>query len=78
LDQLAEEDGALNHSRAGAQVYEEIRESQTEALAHAAAPSETSTSAEYEVMMSVGQSSDSYQITSCSAYGVSLSNSNAL
>ena len=68
--QLAETDGALNPE---AQLYEEIREPEVENVAETVA-TRTVESVQYEDVMPIkntSSSSDSYQITLCSAYGVS-------
>ena len=75
LEQLVEEDGALDHGVAGAQLYEEIRESEMETAAAPSRVTAPATVPQYEDVMpaeKVSKSSDSYHITQCSAYGVAL------
>ncbi len=79
LEQLGEEERALSHDIP--QLYEEIKDVETKTTvgtAGTAAPSRVAaTVPEYEDVMLAGESSKSsapYNITLCSAYGVSLSN----
>ncbi len=74
LDQLGGEEGALNHGIP--QLYEEIRDVETETAAETAGTSRVAAPVpEYEEVVLAGEisrSTDPYQITQCSAYGVSL------
>ena len=80
LDQQAEHDGGVvEPGGERAQVYEEIRERGAETIAETVAPSRVAASSavpQYEEVMPVGvgsKSRDSYQVTLCEAYGVTLS-----
>jgi hypothetical protein len=75
LDNIAEEDGMPEQGIAGIQLYEEIRESETETAAGPSGVSAPATVPQYDDVMPAGKvskSSDSYHITQCSAYGVAL------
>lgn len=75
LDQRAEQESGVME----AQVYEEIRDTEMKTTAETVAhPRAAASSAvpQYEEVMPVGvgsKSRDSYQITLCEAYGVTLS-----
>ncbi len=66
--------------RVEVQLYEEIKDPEMESTALTAAPMVAAASAiipQYEDVVPVGgglKSTDPYQITQCSAYGVSLNN----
>ena len=75
LDKLAETDRVLNPGGAGTQVYEEIREPETETAAQTATPNLAAPTAvpQYEDVLparKVPESSDPYHITPCAAYGL--------
>ncbi len=56
---------------AEAQLYEEIKDPETDNIVHTAFPA---TTPQYEYVMPVSKSSNPYQLTQCSAYGVALNN----
>ena len=78
--QLDHQDGSLEPGGVGAELYEEIREMGTETAAETAPPPRVAASIavpQYEEVMPVGggsKSNDSYQVTLCEAYGITLGN----
>ena len=77
LDELAETtDRVSDPGRAGAQLYEEIREPETQTVAQTVAPRVSTIIPQYEDVTPTGRvaKSGDYQITQCSAYGVTLNN----
>ena len=74
--QFTEEERAVDSERAGAQLYEEIRDLRADVAAQGitASSRRTTSAPEYEDIVPAGGKTDAYQITQCSAYGVSINN----